>query len=250
MVASIYLKKKEWLPVRLHVRAAETRCGRSNMGQCLRCLFLLGICQHHISSRGSSQVQLCVLCILVAPWWKWSDIFLLPPSASFPSCLGTCHTVGTPPGPPSQNARPGPAQEFAACGWNGIVPPPGLPESQCRFRAVSAAAPTHCMSDFFEATVKSDGESDYRPVRSDGLRVSRAHCRIYQSGAPGSFLLSPLFPYFLHFAASPGSCNHPKDIWQLRNVSWSETFHFSFRLKCLCACFGDFEPSNLVLSGR
>lgn len=34
-----------------------------------------------------------------------------------------------------------------------LVPPPGLPESQCRFMAVSAAPLTRCMSDFFKATL-------------------------------------------------------------------------------------------------
>lgn len=71
----------------LYVMAVETCYGRNNVGQCLHCLLLLGICQHYISSRGSSQVQLRVLCILGALWWKWSDILLLPPSASFLPCL-------------------------------------------------------------------------------------------------------------------------------------------------------------------
>lgn len=45
-----------------------------------------------------------------------------PPALCFlptlPACLGAWHTAGTPPGPPSQNARRGPAVEFAAGGWN------------------------------------------------------------------------------------------------------------------------------------
>lgn len=132
----------------------------------------------------------------------------------------------------------GAAEAFTACRCSSVVPPPGLPESQCRFRAVRRRGSdalhvwflwSRCLT-WWRARLSACGIR-WPSVARSALTVRYISLeptppRDFSPESGGSFKppSSSSIPYFLHFIASPGSCcNRPKDIWQVRIVSWNET---------------------------